>query len=298
MIWLAYAAMCLIWGTTWLVIKIGLNYVPPVTGVGLRFLVAGLVLYVVALARRDVPAPRAVPWKVVLALATLLFGFNYVVVYVAETRLESGLVAVLFGTAPFFVFAFGKLIAGERANAGVWAGAAVAFGGVAMICLGGQLRASPIYAFAVIAGAAAAAFANLYAKRHAEYGPLVTLPPSMTLAGVVLSAYGLATERVDWTLAIAPPSLGAIAYLALIGSGFAFFLNFWVLQRVPAWVVGLMPLILPLVAVTAGVAFGGEHFAPREALGSAAVIVGVAIALVQQRKTRTSERLTPSIRTA
>ena len=83
-----------------------------------------------------------------------------------------------------------------------------------------------------------------------------------------------------------------------MGSGFAFFLNFWVLQRVPAWVVGLMPLILPLVAVTAGIAFGGEHFAPREALGSAAVILGVAVALVQQRKTMTSERLRTSPRAA
>ena len=295
MVWLAYAAMCLIWGTTWLVIKIGLHYLPPVTGVGLRFLVAGLALYAVALARRDVPAPRAVPWKIVFALAVLLFGFNYVVVYIAETRLESGLVAVLFGTLPFFVFAFGKLVAGERANAGVWAGAIVAFGGVALICVGGELRASPLYAFAVVAGAAAAAFANLYAKRHAGFGPLVTLPPSMTLAGGVLTAYGLATERVDWSLALAPPSLAALAYLALIGSGFAFFLNFWALQRVPAWVIGLMPLILPLVAVSAGVGFGGEHFPPREALGSAAVILGVAVALVQQRKISMPEqRLAPT----
>jgi drug/metabolite transporter (DMT)-like permease len=288
MVWVAYAAMCLIWGTTWLVIKVGLHYLPPVTGSGLRFLIAGLVLFVVARARGDLLAPRDVPWKLVGVLGVFLFGLNYALVYVAETRLDSGLVAVLFATFPFFMFGFGRILGGEKTTPLVVAGATIAFAGVAIISLGGQLRASPLFALAAIASAASAAFANSYAKQNSQYAPLATLPLAMTIAGGVAAAWGIATEHVDWTLAVAPPSLAALAYLALLGSGLAFFLNLWALQRLPASTIALMPLIIPVIAVSAGVLAGGEHFGLRETLGSAAVVVGISIALAL--RLRGSER--------
>lgn len=281
MVWLAYAGMCAIWGTTWLVIKVGLQYLPPVTGAGLRFILAGVFLYAIAALRRRAALPRSRQWKLVVVLAAFLFGLNYVLTYTAEVRLDSGLVAVLFGTLPFFVFGLGKLVAHERTTPRVWIGAVVAFGGVAIISLGGQVSASPLYALAAIGAAASAAFANLYYKRHSSDDPLVVLPPAMLLSGAVMALGGSAFERVHWTSAFASQSLAAVAYLAILGSGIAFFLNMYVLQRVPAWVVGLSALVIPVIAVAVGVAFGGEHFTACELFGSATVIAGIAVALSQ-----------------
>ncbi len=276
----AYAGMCAIWGTTWLVIKIGLQYVPPMTGVGLRFVAAGLALGAIGLFQRG-PRPPT-PWKLVAVLAAFLFGLNYIFTYTAETRLDSGLVAVLFGTLPFFMFGFGHFLANERTTPRSWVGAIIAFLGVAIISVGGQVQGSPIFALAAIAAAASSAFANVYAKRHSEHAPLVTLPPSMILAGLVVGGLGALTEHPNWSLAFSASSLEALAYLAFVGSGIAFFFNMWLLQRIAAWIVGLSSLVIPVLAVAVGVVFGHEHFGIRELLGSLAVVIGIAIALTKQ----------------
>src|SRR5438270_7476932 len=119
-IWLAYAGMCVIWGTTWLAIKVGLHALGPLTGVGLRFLIAGSFLFAVAAVRGELRPPKDLPWRLIAVLATLLFGLNYVLTYTSETRLDSGLVAVLFGTLPFFAFGFAHTMLGERTTPRVW----------------------------------------------------------------------------------------------------------------------------------------------------------------------------------
>ena len=270
--------MCAIWGTTWLVIKDGLHYLPPVTSVGFRFVLAGLFLYGVAFVRGDVRPLRTLPWRLILVIAGLNFGLDYVLIYTAETHLDSGLVAVLFGTLPFFVFGFGYAIAREKTTLRMWTGAAVALGGVALISIA-QIHGSPLYVAAVIGAAAAAAVGNLYAKRE-SHPPLVTLPPAMILAGAVVTTLGLSTEHVNWSLAVDPHSIGAVTFLGVFGSGVAFFCNFWVLQRLQTWTVGLTTLIIPVIAVLVGALFGGEHFTARDAYGAVAVVIGLAIATV------------------
>ncbi len=279
----AYAAMCAIWGTTWYTIKISLQYVPPMTGVGLRFVISGLFLFAVAWTLRAtgrMPNPGTpFPWKLVAMLAAFFFGFNYVLTYVAETRLDSGLVAVLFGTMPFFVFALGHRYANEPTTPRTWLGAAIAFAGVGIISIGGQVRGSPLYALAAIGAGAVSAVGNVYAKRHSHHDPLRTLPASMLIAGIAVGLFGLITERTQWSNLLEPRAIGALLYLAILGSGIAFFLNLWVLHRIAAWIVSLSALIIPVIAVIVGIAVGGEHFTWRELGGSAAVIAGVWFAL-------------------
>jgi drug/metabolite transporter (DMT)-like permease len=106
----------------------------------------------------------------------------------------------------------------------------------------------------------------------------------MVIAGVIVSILGLSTEHVNWSIAFAPQSIADVGYLAVFGSGIAFFCNLWALQRLPAGIVGLTTLIIPVIAVGAGVAFGGEHFTAREAYGSIGVVTGVTIALWQRRE--------------
>jgi drug/metabolite transporter (DMT)-like permease len=280
----AYCAMCAIWGTTWLGIKVSLHYVPPLTGVGLRFIIAGIVMYAVAVvtstlrqARGD--TKRRTPWKLIAVLAVFLFGLNYILTYTAETRLDSGLVAVLFGTLPFFVFAFGHLLANERTTPRIWIGAAVAFAGVAAISLGGQVRGSPLFALAAIGAAAVSAFGNVYARRHSHHAPLTTLPPAMLVSGIAVFLIGILTEHVSWTSAVTPPSIAALLYLSILGSCIPFFLNLWLLQRIAVWIVGLSSLVIPVIAVAVGIALGGEVFTWRELFGSFLVLAGMWVAL-------------------
>lgn len=285
MVWIVYGAMCAIWGTTWIVIKDGLHYLPPLTGVGFRFVLAAAMLYAVAALRGETRSVSRVPWRLVMAMAVLFFGLDYVLIYAAETHLDSGLVAVLFGTMPFFTFAYGYFLNGERTAPRVWLGALVAFAGVVTICAA-AVHSSPLYALAAIGAAASGAFGNVYVKKQPSHSPLVTLLPAMLIAGLAESAIGVSTEHVNWAIAFAPQSIAGLAYLAAFGSGLAFFCNLWALQRLPAWMVGMTTLIVPVVAVAAGVAFGGEHFTMREGYGSIAVATGVALTLFPKRRER------------
>ncbi|MDQ2992392.1 MAG: EamA family transporter [Candidatus Eremiobacteraeota bacterium] len=278
-VWLAYAGMCLIWGTTWLAIKVGLHALAPLTGVGLRFLIAGAFLYVLAFARGELRPLRELPWKLILVLAALLFGLNYILTYTAEVKLDSGLVAVLFGTLPFFAFAFAHAMLGEKITPRIWIGSLLAFGGVVVISLVGEVRGEPLFALAAIGAAASSAFANVYAKRHSNHRPLLTLPPAMVIAGAVVLTISLFAEHTDWAIALSGSSLLALLYLAIFGSGIAFFLMMWVLQRLPVSIVGLSSLVFPVIAIAVGTLFGGEHITVRELIGSALVVIGLWLAL-------------------
>jgi drug/metabolite transporter (DMT)-like permease len=275
-----YVAMCLIWGTTWLAIKIGLHAMGPLTGVGLRFLIAGALLFGVAAIRRELRPVSQLPWKLIAVFAVFTFACDYTLLYVGETHVDSGLASVLFGTLPFFTFGFARILANERLTWRAAAGAAAAFAGVAVISLGGGVHGSPLYALAPIGAALAASFATAYAKRAPSVSPLASLPPAMTIAGAAILIAGLLFERTDWTQAFSPSSLGALLYLAIAGSGIAFFCMLWLLERLPAGTIGLSSLTFPVIALTVGALFGGEHIGQRELAGSMLVMCGMAIALL------------------
>jgi drug/metabolite transporter (DMT)-like permease len=292
---LAYALMCLIWGSTWLAIKVALTGMPPLAGVGTRFVIAGLFLYFVAAVVRP-PAAERTPLSLILVLALTLFGGNYVLTYFAETHLASGLVAVLFGTMPFFIFLFGAVMYGERVTPLALAAGIIALIGVAVISLTGQ-GGELIFALAALCASGLSAFGNTYLKRFAHTEPLRTLPPAMLLAGSVTLLFGLLFQPVDVHAALGIAPVAATLYLALIGSGVAFFLNHWLLQRLSAWSVGLSTLILPVIAVAIGIAVAHEPVGPRDLIGAILVIIGVGLALSQRQnaaRVATATNTTPA----
>ena len=148
--WFALGALCLIWGTTWLAIKIDLQSTGPLTAVGLRFLVGGTLLLAIALCRKQLRSAKQLPWRVICVLAAFMFGISYVCTYVAETHLESGIVAVLFATLPFFGFMFGYVLLGEQSTATTWLGAAAALLGIAVVFLSGPAHGSIGFIFCAL----------------------------------------------------------------------------------------------------------------------------------------------------
>jgi drug/metabolite transporter (DMT)-like permease len=279
---IAYAALCTIWGTTWLAIKIGLQGLPPVTGAGVRFVVASVFM---GLLSRAIPGRRGTiaPWRTIFVLAATFCGANYALTYYAETGLASGLVAVLFGTMPFFVFALGALMLCERVTVNAVLGALLALAGVAAISIGSDVHGSWPFVLAALGAAALSAFAIVELKRHASTDPFRTLPPAMLIGGITMTAAGTQFEHPDWARAVAPGSIAAVLYLAVLGSGIAFYLNHWLLKHLSSWVVGLTALIVPVIAVGVGALLGGEAFGPKELAGAALVIAGVWLALRSPR---------------
>ena len=265
---------------------------PALFGAGVRFIVAAGVLYALATTLR-VDLRRAAPWHLVIVLALTMFGLNYALTYVAETHLASGLVAVLFGTMPFFIFGFARVMLGERADRYTLGGALLALGGVATISLVGDVRGDLSYVVAVLIASASSAYANVYLKRFAHAEPLATLPPAMLLAGIGLVLIGLTFERVDVRLATQPAPLAALAYLAVCGSAIAFYFNHWLLQRIPSGVMGLSALMIPVMAVAVGVLLGGEVLGARDLIGALLVIAGVCLSLLRRRETQVAATSEP-----
>jgi putative membrane protein PagO len=277
---LVYAFMCAIWGTSWLAIKVSLQGMGPLTAVGLRFLIAGMLLFAVAVARREARPLRKLPWKLIAIYTVFTFAGDYTLVYVAETHVDSGITSVLFSTLPFFTFGFARLLTGERVDGRILLGSAGAFVGVVLISLTGGIHGSPLFALCAVGAAVAAAFATAYSKRYRSLSALTTLPPAMTIAGGGILLTGLLFEHTDWNAAVSASSLAALLYLAIAASGVAFCCMLWLLERLPAATVGMASLTFPVIAVFIGVVFGGEHFDARELLGSLLVLSGMAIALV------------------
>jgi drug/metabolite transporter (DMT)-like permease len=286
---LAYAAVVVIWSTTWLAIKVSLGSIPVLTGVGLRFVVAAFALCALGAALKPLRitpaepgASRRVSPRLVAVLAFGLFGANYVLVYVAETRLTSGLVAVLFGAMPFFVFAFGRLMLREHMTWRMPAGALLALAGVAAISLTGAERGSLPYVAAGLGAPLLAAFATVYLKKHAPRDPFATLSLAMLVAGTVTTVIAIAADGTAWTHTVAAASVAALIYLAVFGSSIAFLLNTWLLGRLPVGVVGLSSLMIPPLALLIGIAYGHERFEARDLLGAALVVAGMRLAIGQK----------------
>ncbi len=277
----AYAVCVLVWGTTWLAIKFALHGFPTVFGAGVRFVSASVLLIAIAAIARIDMRRNAPPIHLVVVLAFTMFGINYALTYLAETHLASGLVAVLYGTLPFFVFGFAHVMVGERATRKTIVGALIAFAGVALISLSGDVRSDVGYIAAAIVASASSGFATVYLKRYARAEPLTTLPAAMLLAGIGLMAWGALFEHIDLHAALQPASLAAVAYLAIFGSAIAFYLNHWLLQRIDSGIMGLSALMIPPIAVAVGAIFGGEVLGPRDLAGAILVVAGVWLSLAR-----------------
>ncbi len=274
--------MCAIWGTTWYAIVLALTGFPPVVGAGVRFVVAGAVFAAVAAfaKRRGGIVP---PLHLIVTLAISFFGLNYALTYYAEAHLASGVVAVLFGATPFFIFGLAAAMLREPLRPRTIIGALIALAGVATISLTGE-RGGVLPSLAALASALLSAYANVELKRYASADPLRTLPPAMLLAGIVMTLAGLTFEHVDPHAAFAPTPVLATLYLAIAGSALAFYLNHWLLQRLSTGIVGLSALVIPVIAVAFGVLVGHEAFGPRDLAGALLVVIGMAIALIPMER--------------
>src|SRR6266498_5434200 len=178
---LAWLTLCVVWSSTWLVIKVGLQDLPPISYAAIRFVIAVIVLLAISLGRVRLLPRRGSDYVILAFTGVLMFAVNYGLLFWGEKYVSSGLAAVLQATIPIFGMLFAHLLLPEEPMR--WqrlAGALLALGGVALIC-GRLLNRSGMLAFwgglGIVLGAAGAAYSNVLLKRRA-----LELAPAMLAA--------------------------------------------------------------------------------------------------------------------
>lgn len=281
---LVWIAVCCVWGTVWLFIKLGLRDLPPVSFAGVRLAVAVTVLAPVVFARREKFPRRGRDLLFVAATGLLLLGLNYALLFWGAQFIPSGLTAVLQAATPVFGLAFAhRLLPNERFTAAKVAALAVGVAGVAVI-FSDQLRVAGWAALAgsaAVAGAAACvALAYVIVKaRGGGFDPVALMWGQMTTAMIPLLAFGYAREGSPLDFRWTPTAAASLLYLALVGSVAAFGLNYWLLRRMGAMPLLLMSIPEPLIAVLLGALVLGESLTARTALGGALILASVALLL-------------------
>lgn len=278
----AFAAVYLIWGSTYLAIRFAIDTIPPHLMASARFLVAGAILY--AWARlRGAPRPTWSNWRAATIVGgLLLLGGNGAVVW-AETRVPSGVTALLVATVPIWMALIEGMRNGGRRPAGaVIAGLALGLCGLALLLVPGNLagRVDLLGAGALILGSFSWAFGSLLSRTaKLPKSGFLAAAMEMIAGGVWLLLFGLATGQAGRVTiaALSLKSLLSLGYLILFGSLVGFTAYIWLLGATTASRVSTYAYVNPVVAVLLGWAFAGEAMTLRTGLAAAIIVIAVAL---------------------
>jgi drug/metabolite transporter (DMT)-like permease len=278
-VWSALAAVYVVWGSTYLAIRVMVRDIPPLLGAGARFLVAGAVMLAVLAARgRMVRVPRRALAASALVGLLLPAGGNGVVT-VAEQEVPSGLAALLVASVPLWVVVLRTVVARERVATTTLAGVAVGFAGLGVLLLPGSrpAEATATGVLLVLVAAASWALGSFLSPRLAlPEDPLVSTGWQMVFGGVVLAVAGVVAGEPGDVHAASADSILALVYLVTAGSWVAYTAYAWLLQNAPISQVATYAYVNPLVAVVLGWAILGERLGGATLLGAALVIASVA----------------------
>ncbi|HLB18349.1 MAG TPA: EamA family transporter [Gaiellaceae bacterium] len=288
---LALGTVYLVWGSTYLAIRITDRTMPPLLMSSARFLIAGAALYAFAARGRARPTLREWGAAAIVGAGLLLIG-NGGVAW-AETRLESGLAALIVAIIPLWVAVMDRAFFGRRLSPVAIAGLVVGFAGVALLVRPGG--GGDVVAMLALVGATAAwAGGSLYARGAAlPQSPLLSASMQMLAASLFLGIAGLATGETSGIHAdsFSAKPVVAFVYLVLVGSLIAFSAYAWLLKNVRISIVSTYAFVNPVVAVALGTVFLNEKIGWSTLAAGAAIIVAVVLIVTARapKKSRSVE---------
>jgi len=271
----AFLALYLIWGSTYFVIRVGVQSWPPMLLAGLRFVIAGGLMFA-WLRWRGVPAPSLREWRACAVVGFLLLSCGNGGVTIAEhLGVASAVAALAIATVPLFALLFG-LIWGQRTTALEWGGILLGLIGIGLLNLGHNLQASPLGAAMVLIAAASWAFGSMW-SRHLPLptGAMASAAQMLVGGAVLLCGSVIGGERLQ-----AMPDLSgwlALAYLTLLGSIVAFSAYLYLLKKVRPAAATSYAYVNPVVAVVLGVTFAGERIGVEEWLAMSVIVSAVVL---------------------
>ena len=281
--WISWVVVCLIWGTTYLAIKVALETLPPFLMGGLRYAAAGIILGIFLVGRgRALPPGSAWPRLAVLGFFMLGLGNGGVVV--GSQWLPSGLVAVLIATSPFWMVSVEALVSGgQRIRARQWLGLITGFAGIIVlvwpdITAGGAAGRNFLWGVVAVQIACAGwAVGSSYTRRHVMPADVLgAAAVQMLFGGIFMTMTG--TMLGEWgRLAFSFRTATAFVYLTLAGSVVAFAAYSYALRHLDVAIVSLYTYINPVIAVALGAWLLGEPFGWRMAVAAALIAGGVVV---------------------
>jgi drug/metabolite transporter (DMT)-like permease len=292
---IVWLILCLIWGTTWTFIKIGLEDLPPIRFAAVRFILAAMILAVV-IKLQKIPMPStAKQWKLILLTGILQFSINYSTVFWSEQYISSGLAAVL----QAMITVFGLLLAwiflpDERITKLKIFAVFLGIIGVAVIFLE-QIQVKNLLAFAacvaIVVGSYAAAQASILVKAKAsDLHPASLLFCQMICGLPLIIIYSLIREgnplSSNWTWR----TIICVLYLTIAGTIAAFWLYYWLLSRIESTKAMMISLVTPLIAVVIGAIFLDETLPPQTFFGGILILASIGL-IVFRKKNKTEEKL-------
>ena len=276
----AWLSLCVIWSSTWLVIKVGLQDLPPISYAAIRFVVAIVVLLLISIGRVPLLPGRRSDYGLLAITGVLMFSVNYGLLFWGELHVSSGLAAVLQATIPIFGMVFAHFILpAEPLRWQRLAGALIALAGVAAICAR-LLDSNGLMAFwgglGIVLGGACAAYSNVTLKARAiPMAPAIIAAWQMIFGVVPLLVAGWIIEGNPFNFHWSAQAVACLLYLAVVGSALAFLLLYWLLPRMAVGSLQTISLVTPPGAIALGWIAAGETLPLSFLVGAGLVLVGV-----------------------
>jgi drug/metabolite transporter (DMT)-like permease len=295
-IWTALTIVYLVWGSTYLAIRVTVGALPPMLAMGMRFLAAGILMAAFLALRYGPGVLRVPPHRALSAAAAgiLLLTCGNGGVAVAEQTLPSGLAALLVAAVPLWLVCL-RLVTRDAPRRATLAGTALGFAGIAILALPGSHPAGTrLWGVLVVIGGtlcwALGSFATPRLPMPAH--PFVAATYEMLAAGAVLLAGGAATGEARHTDLAAVPARAwvALAYLVVFGSLVAFSAYVWLLGNAPLSLTATYAYVNPVVAVVLGALILGEQVSWPILIGGGVVVAGVGLVVSVERPRRRRAR--------
>ena len=282
MIWVALGSVYVIWGTTYLGIRITNETLPPLIAAGTRFVIAGAILFAVATRRRDAEAdPIGRPqWRAALLVGTGLIAFGNGSVVLAERTVPSGTVALIFALVPLWIALWDRLVGHRRLPGRVAIGILLGFTGAALLV--NDARAAVPISGLLLAISASMSWAagSLFARgARLPHRPLVGNAMVMMAGGSISLLWGIARGELSLIEPeqFSAASILALAYLVVFGSWIAFTAYVWLLRNARTSLVATYAWVTPMFAVYLGYLIADETLRSRSLIAGGVVLVAVAL---------------------
>jgi len=290
-----YVLICIIWGTTWLAIRVSLESLTPLYSASFRFLLAGLFIYLLMMMKGIKIQKDSLSIKLYILQGIFAFAIPFSLVYWAEQFVPSGLASVLFGVFPFFVALFSYLFIPDE-HIGFYKVTGMLFGFIGILIIfaddiGGDISLYLLGMFGVVASGIMQAAMAVVIKKHGHHlnSLSMNLIP-MLMGAVVMLLFGLIYEdflalRFDFT------AVWTVVYLGFFGSVVTFTSYYWLMKRINIVILALMAFITPIVALIAGWLFYNEQLSLYDFIGCLFVLAGIFIANIKGIKRLNKEEI-------
>lgn len=287
--WIAFIAVCVIWGTTYLGIKVALETIPPFLMGGIRYMIAGVILGSVLVARGETMPPPA-EWGRIALLGFLMITLGNGGVNWGEQYLASGITAVVIATSPFWMVAVDSMFpGGEKLSLRKFIGLAVGFSGIVLLVWpdltleGANGRQVLLGVLALQIACLGWSISSSYTKRNAVNRSVLSVAAvQMFFGGLFMLLIG--TVSGEWSvISLNARTASALVYLIVAGSLVAFAAYSYALRHLPISTVSLYTYVNPVIAVALGTLLLGEPFRFSMLVAAVVIVIGIAIVRSKQR---------------